>query len=48
MDVGVESNIGWLLFLIFQIFQQQIIKKGEAEARNEASKDQRHLLFALP
>ena len=32
-------------FCSFQLFQQQIIKKGEAETRNEVSRDHRHLLF---
>ena len=56
-DVSLKKNVEELMLVLkvisvgfcsFQIFQLQIIKKGEAEARNEASRDHRHaFLLAL-
>ena len=46
IDVGVESNICWLLFIPnFPITNN---KKRRGRARNEVSRDHRHLLFAWP
>ena len=46
IDVGVESNNSWFLFIpIFPITNN---KKEEGEARNEGSRDHKHLLFFWP
>ena len=46
IDVGVESNNSWFLFI--PTFPISNNKKEEGEARNEASKDHKHLLFSWP
>ena len=46
IDVGVESNNSWFLFVpTFPITNN---KKEEGEARNKASRDHKHLLFSWP
>ena len=46
IDVGVESNNRWFLFV--STFPITNDKKGEGEARNEESRDHKHLLFSWP
>ena len=46
IDVGGKSNNRWFLFVpTFPITNN---KKVEGEARNEASRDHKHLLFSWP